>query len=181
MQWPHEHAVNFPEAGGRSEVNIRVRFEALNRLRVRWVYAPNRSPAELAGLPPTSARIQSRETGAGCNFKSQSPPAFRALQAEARKLRRNGHCLPGIILLRTASAQHVRQVSPLRRGQVSSADLQRLRKIPMATVTTIFDPLTPHPVKTVCYECQKCGDTLGSPRLRRHRVVLPLSRSTSPA
>jgi hypothetical protein len=54
-------------------------------------------------------------------------------------------------------------------------------KIPMATVTTIFDPLTPHPVKTVCYECQKCGDTLGSPRLRRHRVVLPLSRSTSPA
>jgi hypothetical protein len=54
------------------------------------------------------------------------PPVFRALQA-AWKAAAERALLPGIILLRAASAQHVRQVSPLRRDQISSADLQRLQ------------------------------------------------------
>ena len=54
-------------------------------------------------------------------------------------------------------------------------------RIPMVTVTTIFHQRTPHPVKLVSYECQKCRSTLGAPRLHRHRIVLPVSGSTHPA
>ena len=53
--------------------------------------------------------------------------------------------------------------------------------IPMVTVTTVFHHLTPHPVKTVFYECKKCRRTLGAPRHNRHRVVLPLPGSSHPA
>jgi peptidoglycan hydrolase-like protein with peptidoglycan-binding domain len=37
------------------------------------------------------------------------------------------------------------------------------------------------PVKAVSYECQKCRRTLGAPRPRRHRIVLPFPGSTYPA
>ena len=54
-------------------------------------------------------------------------------------------------------------------------------RIPMVTITTIFHHLTAHPVKAVSYECQKCRRTLGAPRPRRHRIVLPFPGSTYPA
>jgi hypothetical protein len=54
-------------------------------------------------------------------------------------------------------------------------------RIPMVTITTIFHHLTAHPVKAVSYECQKCRRTLGAPRPRRHRIVLPFPGSRYPA
>ena len=50
--------------------------------------------------------------------------------------------------------------------------------VPMATVTTIFQPDS---VKMASYQCQKCGCTLGAPRRRagRSQVVLPSSGNHS--
>ena len=55
--------------------------------------------------------------------------------------------------------------------------------VPMLTVTTIFHYGTPHMVRIVSYQWEKCDLTLGKPRLRdsRKHVVLQFSDFIHPA
>ena len=54
------------------------------------------------------------------------------------------------------------------RAQVSGARLRRVRDSDDYH-TTIFDPGAPRSAKSVSYECQKCGCTLGAPRGGPHK------------